>query len=394
MKTAMVIFEAAADRASPALDDRTPLQMARCSLATGAAVTGCGGLIVPARADDDNRQEMRLAQYMGVPAAEARRIRRGPLEALGAGIPLEAGRWVFRADFVTLDRTVLSEGAVPRLSMEETETLAATVRAHWDPAEVSLKAIKPGRVVAQCRMEKGAEPWSMSPFAAEGGDYRDVLARNRGYAFVRDFLIRSYDALKNHSVNEVRVDLGENPANALWLWGGGPADGHVEAGRPKGAMATQSGMARGLAELLGMPVVDLVDPWSEVAGRRAPFRISGLLEALREHDHLTVYIEAPHGGGRYGTAVDKVWALELLDHTVLGPILSLLEAHRPFRILLSTDGAVWTKNGRAIPDPVPFVVSGEGIEPDGVGHWDEQACAAGALGRIRVDELMDVLRKE
>jgi len=393
MKTAMIIYEGIADRAIPSLEGRTPMQVARCSLATGATVTGTGGLIDPARAEDDNRPEMRLAQFLGVPTGEARHIRRGPLEALGAGVPVESGRWVYRADFVTLDRTILTEASVKRLSMKETEALTAAVQAQWDPAVLTLTVVRPGRVVVQCRVD-GDEPHpSVSPFAVEGSDYQDVLPRIRRHALVRDILQRSYEALQGHPVNEVRVDLGENPANALWPWGGGPV-GRPAAARTKGGMATQCLMARGLALWLDMPVVDLADPWADINGKRATFKISGLLEALREHDHVTVYIEAPHGGGRYGKAPDKVWALEALDHYVLGPVLTLLEAYRPFRILLAADGAVLTKTGRPVPDPIPFIVSGEGIEPDGVGHWDEEACAHGALGRMRANELMNVLRKE
>lgn len=393
MKTALIIYEGMADRAVPALDERTPLEAARCSLATGAAVTGRGGMIIPASQEEDNRAEVRLARYMGLSSEEACAMRRGPLETIGADMPVESGRWVFRADFVTLDGSVLTAGAVQRLSLEETEALVAVVRAHWDPDEVALKVIKPGRLSVQCRLDAGQQVPSISPFTAEGGDYRDTLPKNRAYTFVRDFLVRSHEALRDHPVNEVRVDLGENPANALWLWGGGLMPSPC-ARRPDGAMATQSGMARGLAESLGMPVVHLADPWLEVEGRRAPFKICGLLEVLREYDHVTIYIEAPHGGGRYGSAEGKVWALEVLDHYVLGPILSLLEAHRPFRVLLATDSAVLTATGRAAPDPLPFVLSGEGIEPDGVGHWDETTCASGSLGRVRASKVIGLLRKE
>lgn len=393
MKTAMIIYEGMADRPIPALEDRTPMAVARCSFATGMAVTGCGGLIVPARAEDDNRPEVRLGRLLGMSTDEARALRRGPLEALGLGVHAESGRWVYRADYVTVDETVLVDGAVKGLSMQETEALTAAVQAQWEPETVALKAVKPGCVVAHCRIDDGDESASMPPARAAGSDYRKVLPKNKGHAFVHDFLSRSHEALKGHPVNEVRVDLGENPANALWPWGGGAALQKAE--RPtQGVMATQSVMARGLAESLGMHVVELANPWVEVKGKRAPFKIAGLVEALREHDRIVVYVEAPNNGGRYGTASAKVWALETLDHCVLGPVLSLLEAHRPFRLLLTTDGAVSTKTGTAVPDPVPFILSGEGIEPDGVGHWDEAACAQGALGKIGIDELLNLWRKE
>ncbi len=392
MKTAMIIYEGVADRPVAALEDRTPMEVARCSFATDLAVTGAGGYITPARAADDNRPEMRLGQFLGMSAPDARALRRGPLEALGADLDVPEDAWVYRADFVTMDGTMLSECAVRRLSMEETEALTDTVRARVEEEGVELHVLQPGRVTVICRGAAADQSASVSPFDVEGMEYDSALPK-RKHAFAQRFLLHSYEALMGHSINEVRVDLGDNPANALWPWGGGPAL-RPEAEYPAGVMATHCLMARGLAVLLGMRLVDLVDPWKELKGKREAFKIVGLVEALRENDWLSVYIEAPHAGGRYGGAAEKVWALESLDHFMLGPILSILDAHRPWRVLLTADGAVMAKNGRPVADSVPFIVAGEGVEPDGVGHWDEAACAHGELGKVRADEVFALLRKE
>ncbi len=392
MKTAMIIYEGMADRAAPPLEGRTPLQVARCAQGTGLAVPGRGGLIVPGRREEDHRPEARLAQMLGVSEPDARDLQRGPLEALGAGITAEPGDWIYRADYVTMDGTSLARGEVRRLSLEETEALTDSVRAQFESDAVTLHVLKPGRVIVQCRADRDGHSASVSPFDVEGAAYTGVLAKGR-HAFARDFLLRSYEALLGHPVNDVRVDLGDNPANALWPWGGGAAL-QPDADNPFGVMATQSLVARGLAVMLGMRVVNLFDPWQDAKGKRGSFKIPELVEALRENDLLAVYVEAPYAGGRYGEAAEKVWALESLDQFVLGPLLSLLAAHKPYRVLLTTDGAVVSTDGRAAPDPLPFILSGEGVEPDGVGHWDEAACAEGALGKVRGYEVLDMLRKE
>lgn len=396
MKTALIIYEGMADQPIDVLKDRTPMQTARCPLASELAVKGQGGLIRPSRAEQSNRAEMRLAQYLGQSRKEARTQWRGPLEALGANVLCEPADWVWRADLVTMDESRLLEAGVARLSMEETVDLANAVQEEWDKETLILTAVQPGVVIVRVR-DHGPEGMdSISPFTAEGGELGDVLLHKRNNSFAREFIEKSQTALGNHAVNDVRLDLGENPANALWPWGGGPAVTAAEAGRQpfSGVVATQSLLARGLARTMGLNTVDLLNPWKESDHKRTPFRITEMVEALREHDHVTVYVEAPGAGGRYGDAPDKVWAMELLDHVILAPIITLLEAWRPWRIALCVDSAVLCRYGCAVPGALPFIVSGQGVNPDGVDHWDEKVCGAGVRGVIRADELIKILREE
>jgi len=42
-------------------------------------------------------------------------------------------------------------------------------------------------------------------------------------------------------------------------------------------------------------------------------------------------------------------------------------------------------------DPVPLTIFGEGVRVDGVVNFDERSVARGALGRLRGQDLMNVL---
>jgi len=42
-------------------------------------------------------------------------------------------------------------------------------------------------------------------------------------------------------------------------------------------------------------------------------------------------------------------------------------------------------------DPVPFVVAGPGVRPDGVSEFGESTCAGGILGHLRGPDMMPVL---
>jgi 2,3-bisphosphoglycerate-independent phosphoglycerate mutase len=197
-------------------------------------------------------------------------------------------------------------------------------------------------------------------------------------------------------VNEVRLDLNENPANGLWLWGGGTgtaAESLQLVQRSPGALLSQSRMAHGVALAAGMSAIHLELPWKE-ALREAAFKVAPLVEALHKTDHLTVYIAAPEELGWYGSAEDKVRALERMDHYLLGPLLSVLDAYRPYRVLLTCDGVVSTESRHPTTGNVPTVLAGAGMAPDEAHRWDEQACALGALGALKPEQAVEALLEE
>lgn len=396
MKTAVVIYEGMGDRPHRALDQRTPMETARCSIATDMAVTGHGGMIRVPRIEANRRNEVILAQYIGCPREMAETLWRGPLEALAAGVACASGDWVFRADYGTLDGDRLTAASVPRLSMEETVSLTESIQQAWEGTAVSVHPVEEAGC-ALVVVHKGAHEGAhgFAPHGVEGEDLSVLFGRSGPRSFLRTFAERSREVLTGHSVNDVRLDLGENPANLLWPWGGGPALS-ADSGTHKleGALATNARWARGLAFYVGMETLDVRVPWTDSESHQAPFSVADLIEALRRQDRLFVYITSRQAGGRYGSAADKVWSLEALDHALLAPLHTVLAAWRPYRIALCVDGAVFTASGGTGGDELPFIVSGAGIEPDGVGHWDERSCARGALGRIAPDQLLDVVRKE
>jgi 2,3-bisphosphoglycerate-independent phosphoglycerate mutase len=202
--------------------------------------------------------------------------------------------------------------------------------------------------------------------------------------------------LPGHAVNEVRLDLGENPANGLWLWGGGDciAPGSLRlCARASGALVGQSRLVRGLARACGVPFVSLCMPRDE-APTEAAFKVASIVKVLQEVDHLTIYVEAPGELGQYGSGSDKVRALERMDHFLLGPLLSVMEAHRPFRIVLMPDGVISSDQEHPTSGNVPVVCAGDGVKGDESHRWDEQACSLGDLGLLKPRQVLDLMLED
>jgi 2,3-bisphosphoglycerate-independent phosphoglycerate mutase len=394
MKSVLLVYENAADVPRPELDGRTPLQVARCAAATRLASEGRCGVLGKVPSGETARAEAMLAALCGVPREDAWRLARGPLEAESAGVDWSAFNYAYRGDFVTLDEGVMRDSWLSKLSLQETERLVQAVQAEFDPERVRLLTLGPAHVVVlvsvdDVRLEPGHAPW-----AVEGEVALALPAGKRG-RLARDIMDKAAAVLTRQTINDVRVDLGENPASALWLWGGGPRVDlpHRFGGRPlQAAMLTQSAMAAGLGRRLGMKVEPLLDPWAGhgPADVVEPGRLAGL---LKDSDLLVVYVEAPAELVR-GAAADKVRLLERMDVLLTQPLLDGVRKIKLRRMALATlDATVGeAERERAVAQPV--AVWGAHVEPDGVPRWEEAACARGELGTVDPAAVLGLLSGE
>jgi 2,3-bisphosphoglycerate-independent phosphoglycerate mutase len=386
MKTVLVVCEGAADAPRPELEGRTPLQVARCANAERLAREGRSGWMPLPDQPDEQRSEALLALLCGATRPEALQLHRGPLEAAALELETKGYTHAYRGNFVTLDGTQVRESCVGRLSLEETQLLAATVQERFDPAVLRLVPCGPAQVVALLRSEHDPISPGVHP-ALTDGDLDLYLPQGRKGEWARKVLDESGRVLARLTVNEVRVDLGENPATHLWLWGGGR---FYTPGPRMGALLTNSRLARGLARVLQLEGLALRDPWSDdpaVALANAEL----VAQALERHDRLVLYVEAPREASDYGTPAEKVRLLERFDLTLLGPLVKQLEQVAPARLILTADNNL----GPAGVEPaarVPVAVWRQGVQLEGALRWDEQACRSGALGRLAPEDVHALLR--
>ena len=388
MKHVVVVYEGAADAPQRELEGRTPLQVARCPNAARLAREGrAGWLKAPAR-EEDHRSEVLLALLCGCSHPEALQLHRGPVEAAALEEDLRGYTHAFRANLVTLDGGQLRESRVGRLSLEETRLLTASVQDAFDPQQVRLLTAAPARVMVLVRSDQEILAPGLHPDLAEG-DVELYLPQGKRGELVRRMLEASGRALQKATINDVRVDLGENPATHLWLWGGGR---FYQPGHRAGLVLSNSQLGRGLARLLGMGWHPLRDPWGEDASSLE--RNAALFaQSLQEADFLLVHVEAPREAGGYGGAVEKVRLLERVDLVLLGPLMRALEQARPCRVALTADNLL-VPSGHEAAGRAPVAVWRDGVDQGGVAHWDEPSCREGALGALAPEDLYSITMGE
>ncbi len=386
MKSLLLIYENAAAGPRDDLDGRTPLQVARCPHATRLAGEGVGGILGKPPSGEGLRAEALLASLLGVPRADAWRLARGALEAEAVGADWATFNYAYRADLVTVDQGRIRDAHLARLSRLETEQLVAGLQAELDTLNVRVMPVKAGHAVVLMqhedqRLATGFAPWLVA------GDDEAPLPEGKQARQAREVMERAARVLSRQTINDVRVDLGENPATHLWLWGGGPRADILEkfGGRPlRGLMLTQSAMARGLALRLGMAVQALSDTWT--SGDATPAVTPEQLGALfQDYDMVVVYVEASPVLIE-GTGAERVHLLERLDLLVTGPLFEAMKKIKHRRMVVAAlpaadDGTYSRGEGQ------PVMVWGSHVNPDEAKRWDEVESEQGELEQV---EAMDV----
>jgi len=186
------------------------------------------------------------------------------------------------------------------------------------------------------------------------------LPKGKGSEILLDLMRDSFHLLENHEVNKVRIDLGENPANMIWLWGQGKRPSLVpfeELYGISGAVITGVDLLRGMATYIGWDII-------EVPGATAYLdtdydaKAQYAIEALETHDLVLIHIEAPDEAGHEGNVHEKLRAIESIDKKIIGPVLDALEKYTDFRILVLPDHYTPISKRTHTSEPVPFTIYG------------------------------------
>jgi 2,3-bisphosphoglycerate-independent phosphoglycerate mutase len=123
-----------------------------------------------------------------------------------------------------------------------------------------------------------------------------------------------------------------------------------------------------MAQMMGMGVLDIA---GVTDGLDTDFATqgAGALAALGEYDLVVVHIEAPDEAGHAGFIDDKVAAIQRVD----GEVAAQLRSWRgePLRVLVMPDHPTPLEVRTHTPDPVPFVLWGQGFSANGAGRLTE-----------------------
>lgn len=403
MKIVLVLLDGLGDRAYSALDGRTPLQAASKPHLDRIASLGSNGLFHAALCGQCLPSE--TAHYMIFGYETKEFPGRGPLEAVGYGVPFDATDVVSLAHF----SCVVWEGGIPVLThsrrdirgdgaelrrlyecLTPYESEGVRFRLHQTyfndavlvlSGEVSPFVCDPDPMVTGRPMAM-IEPLSENPEPVRAA--RTAQALNA-------YLSHCHRILTDHEVNRLRKARNQAPANFLATQRCGRLIKHesFQERWDLSAMLIGSGAVyEGLAWDLGMTFARMKD--GKDPGKDLRERIAIAL-ADTSHDFVHVHTKVPDEAAHTGDPVTKLKAIESLDRG-LDLLVKAVEERDELLVAVTADHSTASITSLIHSgEPVPLTIVGPGVRRDGVSVFDEVSCTSGCLGFLRGKELMLML---
>ena len=390
MKLVVLLGDGMADLPLQALGGRTPLQAAEKPNMDRLARQGRSGMARTVPQGYAPGSDVANLSVLGYDPAECY-TGRAPLEAAAMNVHLGPGEIAFRCNFVTIEKGLMKDYSAGHISSEEGRQLIQ-----------ALAPLMPGRRLYPgvsyrnlLVLQAGANAECTPPHDISGQPVAEHLPRGQDSQLLMSLMEAARPILEAHPVNRQRIAEGKRPANAIWLWGQGPAPAmpsFAEKYGLFGAMISAVDLLKGIGRYAGLEVIDVPGATGNM-DTNYQGKVDAALEALRSGDFVYLHIEAPDEAGHEGETDLKVRAIELFDEKVVGPVLQGLEkSGADWRVLLMPDHATPIAIKTHSSDPVPFTIAGSGIQPDSLDRFDEAAAKAGGYGLVQAMELVGMMK--
>ena len=379
MKLAVVILSGAGDHPVEALGGKTPLESAElgtiASLADRGRVAGVRTLPAEVAPSD----EAAVSSILEVDPA-ATPPRPGAYLAGFLGIDLGPRDLAFRCDLVNLFEGAVVDPTAGRIGGEEAELLfAALDEALGSGGGSESVRFLPGdrwRGVLVIRGGQAEGVRTRPPGSFLGERARDRGPVGPGADLIRGLMDRAAEILPRHDINAVRVDLGENPANGIWIWGGGRPESPPEEPAIGSAVGVHPSFL-GFAAEQGLRAVGIA-PAARPSGNLEELGRSAVA-ALAVSDTVVVHLNGAMEHSLLGEVDGKVRYLTGADEWVVKPLAEELLAQPDGRILVVASHVASVEKRRVVRDIVPFLVAGGDAARFGETPFTEAAAAAADL---------------
>ena len=413
-----VILDGLGDRPLAELGDRTPLEAAATPNLDRLADAGRQGTVVTVGKGIAPESDVAVMAILGYDPMRYH-AGRGPLEALGAGLPFHDGDLALRGNFATVGegRSIVDRRVGRNLTSPEAKALAETVteqvRLQQGPADLVVRASRGHRCAVVMYPREGrlsAQITNTDPAYArlQGLGVAKAVAGNEveecrplddspeawiSAELVNEFTRTSREVMDAHPVNQRRRAEGKMPGNAILVRDAGDHLPAVPSLRERFGLEfgcfVEMPVERGIATLLGMTVIEV--PASEgnveVVYREWAHRAA---EEITRHAGLYLHLKGPDEPGHDGDAAAKRDIIALIDRAFFGELLPRLDL-RDVLIAVTADHATPCILKAHSDDPVPLLVSGGGVKPDGTRRYSEREAASGELGTLSGVDIMPLL---
>ena len=306
-------------------------------------------------------------------------LKRGPIEAVGAGIPLEGDFLALRANFATIDE---SGRIIDRRAGKDAYGLSEIARSINKEVDIGVKFIflrtSAHRAVLVLKEKlsdkiEGNDPLKIGKLPKEIKPLEKTPLAALTARILQDFIEKSHEIMQYHQVNYERISKGLLPVNYILLRGAGiklpRLPNFVRKWKiRKSIFVGEVGAAKGIAMLSGFDSLVYVSRGS----RDINYVFERISDLLSEYDFIFAYIKSVDEASHEGDFEKKKKLIEEID--------SRLEEFKSFEgvLIITSDHITSTKRREHLHGPVPLLIYGL-KKKDKVKSFDEMTVRKGKL---------------
>lgn len=338
---------------------------------------------------------------------------RGPLESFASGLEVRDGDLALRVNFATVDEewNIIDRRVGRDLTSEEAGELADAINREVKltsvPATFQFKSTIGHRGCLVIRAMEGrlsgevtnTDPAydKIGPLGVAKERFENVVRKakpTKGHEndpaainaakLINEFTRKSYEVLDRHPINLKRRRDGKMAGNMILCRDAGD---HLpkfptfkEMFGLNFASFVEMPVERGIAVLMGIEIVELPPPSGDLAKdyvKRAELAI----ENIGRFDGLYIHIKGPDEPAHDGDVEGKKRVIEIIDRHFFGPLLEKLDLKEAI-VAVTADHSTPCEHRAHTDDPVPILISGGNIRPDGSDSFSERVAERGSVGLL------------
>jgi 2,3-bisphosphoglycerate-independent phosphoglycerate mutase len=407
VKIVYVLLDGVGDLPHSALNDLTPLEAAYTPNLDALARNGAMGRVITVGKGIAPQSDIAVFNMLGYSFRKGGYVGRGVIESIGCGIDFRDGDLALRGNFATVDdkEKITDRRAGRVITKEEAaavcKTLVDRIKFSDKDASIALVPTVAHRVVIRIRHSKikmsdkitntdpaydkvegmgVAKATSDDIYVQEARPQDDSKEAEMAAKLVNEFTERTIKILRDHPVNVARKAAGRNPMNCILARDSGNRFPEVQPinekyGIPIGCIVEMP-VEVGISKVLGMKMYE--------AGSLDDYELKAKVAAksLKNVDAVYVHLKGPEEFGHDGDAKGKKRNLEEIDRRFFGVLAKELADVKNPVIVVSGDHSTPCIKKAHSDDPVPLLVSGNGIRQDSSARFTEGYGRKGSLGLL------------
>jgi 2,3-bisphosphoglycerate-independent phosphoglycerate mutase len=400
MKSVIIIGDGMSDRPVAALGGKTPLMVADTPHFDRLARSGRMGLFISIPPGKPLGSDVANMSVLGYDPSVCQG--RAVLEAASIGVDLDPNDVALRCNLIALHDGCIKNHSAGHIPTDKAAELIRALDSELGNGQGALPVrFHVGVSYRHLLVLEGG--WASPnvdcapPHDHVGARITDVLPKpaspeaDATAARLRDLYEKARPILLNHPVNLERRAGGHDMGEAIWPWSPGR--------RPKmetlqqlfgvrGAVITAVDLIVGLGRYAGMERI-AVEGATGLHDTNYEGKAQACLDALEQYDLVYVHVEASDEASHARDLELKIRCIEYLDRRLVGPVLEGISRRGiAARVALLPDHPTPVELGTHAGEPVPFAITGSGIDPDGTTAFDEDQAGRGAFDTLEGDQFI------